>query len=73
MLLIGISKPEQFFPINHELLIHTFINPQDVPYGEYWDEAGNCPVHLRPIETIFPLFKLLKNDFIREHYTTNKY
>jgi hypothetical protein len=33
---------------------------------------GNCPVHLRPIETIFPLFKLLKNDFTRGTLTTNK-
>ena len=34
--------------------------------------AGNSPAHLRPNKTIFPLFKLLKNDFIHEHYSTNK-
>jgi hypothetical protein len=60
MLLIGISKPEQFVPINHELLIHTFIDPQDVPYGEYWDEAGDISIWDKIIKNVsldFPRYE----------------
>jgi hypothetical protein len=65
MLLISVSTPQMFVALKHDRLIHLYLQPKDIPYGEYWNNAGDISLWSTMISSLklnLPIYEAKHND-----------